>query len=270
MDIAQKIRAAYDFVASKVASSKKLENVSFTAFLVSLLPIPVLSEAASVLDRITAHKATSDEFRAVWGEISKTNQQLASQAESVEKIHEIANTVKFNSQLDERLRHLMNRLVATLANERSEWEVLTKNWSFQAVLNSVVDADYAQIAAINNSSNFVQNTRIHAKKTQLLADNSSSNVVDNSSFHGTSGSVSMNQIRTQGPISVEGSSIGFGVGGSIGFGPGGMVGFGAPQSRPTTAQGTCSQCGHTFPVNIANGVPKEVQCPACKAMLKTS
>ncbi|MFN5800877.1 MAG: hypothetical protein ACK5AN_25435, partial [Planctomyces sp.] len=70
MTIAQKLSDAYSFVKEKVVTSKYLDNASFTAFLVSLLPIPVLSQSASVLDRIASDQSTKNQFDAVWAAIA--------------------------------------------------------------------------------------------------------------------------------------------------------------------------------------------------------
>jgi len=269
MDISKKLSEAYEYVKSKVSTSKRLENASYTAFLVSLLPIPVVSQSAAVIDRISSDANAKRDLEAVWIAISKANARVAGQEDSIARIQEIAATVNFNSTIYNQLNSILSAITSAIANENAEWEVLTKNWSFQAVLNSLVDVDHASIAAINHSHNLVQNTQIHAKKTQLLADGNSSNIVDKTSFHGKDGSVSMNAIRTQGPIQVEGASIGFGENGMIAFGEGGMVGFGPPQPRPTTANGTCSACNRMITVDIRSGVPTQIQCPYCLAILKT-
>lgn len=269
MVISKKLGEAYEYVKNKVAAPKRLENVSYTAFLLSLLPIPVLSQSAAVIDRISSDAIAKRDLEAVWNAISQANNRIANQEDSIARIHEIAATVNFNSTISHQLNAILSAITSAIAKDNSEWEVLTKNWSFQAVLNSLVDVDHASIAAINHSHNLVQNTQIHAKKTQLLADGSSSNIVDKTSFHGKDGSVSMNAIRTQGPIQVEGASIGFGENGMISFGEGGMVGFGPPQPRPTTANGTCSACQRMITVDIKNGVPAQIQCPYCQAILNT-
>ena len=269
MDMSKKLSDAFEYVKSKVATSKRLENASFTAFLLSLLPIPILSQSAAMIDRIASDANAKRDLESVWNAINKANERIAEQEDSVARIQEIAATVKFNSTIASQLNAILSAITMAIAKENSEWELMTKNWSFQAVLNSLVDVDQASIVAINNSHNLVQNTQIIAKKTQLLADGNSSNVVDRTSFHGKDGSVSMNAIRTQGPIQVEGASIGFGENGMIAFGEGGMVGFGPPQPRPTTANGTCSACNRMITVDIRNGVPSQIQCPYCRAILKT-
>lgn len=269
MDITKKIGEAYSFVSNKVSASKHLDNASFTAFLVSLLPIPIVSQSAAILDRIAADQSTKNELDSVWNSLKAANARLNEQDDSIERIQQIANTVQFNTAISERLNSILAQIVQTLAAENSEWEVLTKNWSYQAILNSLVHVDSAAIAAINNSHNLIQNTQIHAKKTQLLADGNSSNIVDKSSFHGPSGTISMDALRTQGPIHVEGSSVGFGPGGSIGFGEDGVLGFGPPQPQPTSLNGQCSNCRKSFYVDVRHGIPTQVQCPHCGTRLRT-
>ncbi len=269
MNPARKIAEAYSFAKDKVSKSDKLDDVSWVAFLISLLPIPVASQSAAVLDRLASDQASKNELDSIWKSIRETNSRLGELDESIDKIQRIAATVGSNTAIEDRLNELLTEILSSLASSHSGWEVLTKNWSFQAILNSVVDVDQASIAAINNSQNVMQNTRIHAKKTQLYADGNSSNIVDKSSFHGTDGSVSMDGLRTQGPLSVEGSSVGFGPGGSIAFGEGGALGFGPAQPKPTSAQGTCSQCNATLTVDVSQGMPQAVKCCVCGALLRT-
>lgn len=269
MNPVEKLTDAYDFAKQKIASSNKLDDISFTAFLISLLPIPIASQSAAVLDRLASDQASKNELDKIWQSLRDTNERLNELDDSIEKIQRIAATVNSNTAIETRLNALLTAVLNSLANSDTEWEVLTKNWSFQAILNSLVDVDQASIAAINNSHNVVQNTRIHAKKTQLYADGNSSNIVDKSSFHGTDGSASMDALRTQGPISVEGSSVGFGPGGVIGFGPGGVLGLGPAQQRPTSLQGTCSRCNANLTVDISRGMPQAVKCFACGSILRT-
>lgn len=270
MNPAKKITDAYEFAKQKVAGSDKLDDVSFTAFLISLLPIPVASQSAAVLDRLASDQASKNELDKIWKSIRDTNSRLNDLDDSIEKIQRIAATVNSNTAIESQLNALLTAILSSLASSNAEWEVLTENWSFQAILNSLVDVDQASIAAINNSHNVVQNTRIHAKKTQLYADGNSSNIVDKSSFHGNDGSISMDALRTQGPISVEGSSVGFGPGGSICFSEGGVLGFGPAQTRPTSAQGTCSKCNANLTVDISQGIPQTVTCAACGSVLRTN
>jgi|GEM_PF-1899955 len=164
MTIAQKLVDAYSFIKTKVTTSKYLDNASYTAFIVSLLPIPVVSQSAAVLDRIAADQSAKNEFDAVWTSIASANARLSEQADSIERVQQIAATLQFNTAIANQLNELLSKILATLAQENNEWEVLTKNWSFQAILNSLVDVDQASITALNNSQNVVQNTRIHAKK----------------------------------------------------------------------------------------------------------
>jgi hypothetical protein len=265
MAVVQKLQDAYSAV-SKIGTWKQLSNVSLAAFVVSLTGIPGVSQAATVLDRIAGDAAKKRDLEAIWAELKRANAHLDSLDDSVERLQEIANTVAYNSQIAEQLKTLVTDLLDALAGQGSEWNVLTKNWSFQAILNSFANIDEAKITAINNSHNVVQNTQIHASRTDLVADKNSSNIVDKSSFHGSKGSVSMDALRAQGPVSVQGASVGFGPGGGIAFGEGGMLGFGPPQ---TALLGTCSRCGRQFNVDISRGVPAWVQCPGCYAVLQT-
>lgn len=269
MDMKEKLGQAYSFVKDSVGLSKQLDDISFAAFLVSLLPIPIVSQSAALLDRIAGDQETQNSLNDIWDELRQTNERLGEQADSIDKVQQIAMTTQVNTAIETRLNKILSTLMESVAAENSELEVLTRNWSFQAILNSLVDVDQVTIEALDHSQNVVQNTRVHAKKTQLLADESSSNVIDKSSFHGPKGSVSMDSIQTQGPISIEDSSVGFGADGSIGFGPGGMLGFGPAQAQTSSVSGTCTQCGHVMTVSITGGVPPRVQCPNCSAWLST-
>lgn len=268
MAVVQKLQDAFS-AASKIGTSKQLSNVSLAAFIVSLTGIPVVSHAATVLDRIAADAAKKRDLEAIWAELKRANAHVDSLDDSVEKLQEIANTVAYNSHIADQLKALVANLINELAAQSSEWSVLTKNWSFQAILNSFVNVDQAKIAAINNSQNLLQNTQIHATKTELLADSNSSNVVDKSIFQGRDGSVRMDALRTQGRIVVQGAGVGFGENGGIGFGEGGMLALGGPQ-KPTTVTGTCSRCNHQFDIDVSRGLPEQVRCPGCTWLLATS
>lgn len=249
------VKAAFDHVSKNGNTSKIIGGVSFTAFLVAMTGIPGVSQAAALVDRWAGDKAAKRDLEKLWAEITDTNDRLEKCQDSLESVIQIANTVHSNSKLNKTVERLMSKLRKSKVGA-SEWEVLTKNWSCQTVLNSMVHANLAQITARNNSHNYIKNSTVVASKTRLVADGNSSNLIDGTTFRGYGGVVDMNGIRTQGDVSVQGASITLGSGGSIIFG-----------GAPRVVTGECSGCKFPILLNVQHGVPSMVQCPKCRLML---
>jgi hypothetical protein len=229
------------------------DELSYYAFLVSLIPIPGVQQAGMTIDRIFANNSLKSRLDEIWLEINKTNTKISKIENDVEKFQEIAGTVKYNENLNASFSEITESIITDL-EENTEWILETENWSYQSVLNSIIETDFAQIIAKNNSTNTIENTEIKAKKTHLHASNKSKNFIDNTKFSSNKGSVGMNGISTEGNIIVEGSGIGFGSGSSITFG-----------GNPNLINGKCPFCKNPIQVDKRKLIGySQIECHNCK------
>lgn len=257
MKIDEKIKGIFDALKIQRIDKAIHVDLSYCAFLISLLPIPGIQQSAQIIDRITSNKNLNDRFNNVWEEIKIVNSKLDQIADEFEKFQEIAGAVKYNLNLNNNFEKLITETINLLDEPDSEFTVLTEHWSYQEILNSIIDVDYAQIIALSGSTNVIENTEFNAKKTLLRSSNNSKNYVDNTSFKGKKGSVRMNGITTQGNIVIKGSGIGMRGGSTIIFG-----------GNPNILTGECSICTQTIQVDKRQLVGfSRIQCPHCKALL---
>ena len=233
--------------------------VQFVAFCLSLLPIPVISEAGKALDRHLSDKASAEKSAAIWEAIKKHEPALEKVATLEESVKLIAQTLEANTpQLRE-----VETFTRGLCEAVPDFQIITENHSYQELVHCIVEADVAQIVARNFSKNRIERTTIEAERTHLHASNNSQNLMHETKFTTKGkGSVGMNVISQQGNIFVGGGAVGFAEGGSLGFGPGGMISFGAPSQM---LSGPCPLCGATVQVEAAQvSRLTHTQCPACK------
>lgn len=217
------INQLIDYVKGYAKSTDMKSDVSYIAFLISLLPIPFIQQGSQVIDRIFSDKALEEQLNELWEALSKTNERISTTEIELNKFVEIQSTVNFNSKLKSQVKALVEQIHASV---NSEWVVETEESSFQHIKNSKVDTDTAQIIAKQHSVNRIENTRINATKTHLYASGNSENQIDNTEFTNKKGSLNMDKISTSGDISVNGNSVGFGVDGSLSFSEGGKILFG--------------------------------------------
>lgn len=239
MKIIEKAKGLLETVKIHLQNENLQDDVSYTSFLLSLLPIPGLQQCNQIIDRISSNKALKIRLDEIWAAINETNQNVSQINDEIEKLQEIGGTVNFNNGLKEQVQQLVKEIVADLcSDETSKWIMETENWSYQEVLNSIVEADFAGIIAKDNSINVVENTEIKAKRTHLHASGNSKNYVNKTTFSSSKGSVGMEGISTQGNIMVEGSGIGFGEGSSLIFG-----------GNPNLVSGNCPFCNTKIEVD---------------------
>lgn len=264
MSIIDKAKQYLETVRIHLQNENLTDEVSYYAFLISLLPIPGLQQAGQTIDRVFSNKSLKSKLDRLWEELNSTNEKIETIENEIEKLQEIAGTIKYNNSLNEKFDNITKDILADL-KENTDWILETENWSYQTILNSIVETDFAQIIARNHSMNTIENSEIIAKKTHLHASNNSSNNVDNTRFSGNNGIIEMNRISTQGNIFVEGSGIGFGEGGSIGFGEGGGLIFG---ENPNMVSGNCPFCQTAIQVDIRQlSGYRQIQCHNCKKIM---
>ncbi|MCL1047566.1 hypothetical protein L2737_19885 [Shewanella electrodiphila] len=190
------------------------EPMRFLGFCLSMLPIPGIQQAGMALDRHLGDKAFNSQLEELWAEISKANELVGKVGTLEEAIQEIAKTIESFPELEAKTK----QFIASLSKSQKEFTVLTEDHSYQELRNSIVHADISAFVAKDGSTNVIQDSTVNSEKTHLHATGNSKNFVDGTTFQGNLGGVSMQGITTQGPISVQGSGIGFGAGGSISFG----------------------------------------------------
>jgi len=218
-----------------------------------MLPVPGIQQAGAALDRHLGDKAFEVQLEALWAEISAANELVGKVATLEEAIQEIAKTIEASPSLQAK----SSEFIALLGMNQKELSVLTENQSYQELHSSVIHADISAFVATGGSTNVIQDSTVNAKRTHLHATDNSRNFVDRSTFQGSGGAVSMQEITTQGPISVQGSGIGFGAGGSISFG-----------GNPNLVSGNCPVCNELLQVDKRELAKySQVQCHKCKTVL---
>lgn len=222
-------------------------------FCLSLLPIPVIQQAGSALDRHLSDKALDAELARVWLQLEAANAAVA-QVETLEAaITEIAQTVQGNKELLAACQHLS----ATLATTGSEFVVDTTDGSYQQIVNSVVQAARVFISATSTSTNVLENTKFLSRSTHLHASGGSRNFVSGTTFTDGVGTVGMQGISTQGNIRVSGNSVGIGPGSALIFG-----------GNPNEVSGVCPKCQGRVTVDKRRLTGfSSVQCPHCSQVL---
>lgn len=227
------------------------EPMRFLGFCLSMLPIPGIQQAGMALDRHLGDKAFNSQLEELWAEISKANELVGKVGTLEEAIQEIAKTIESFPELETKTK----QFIASLSKSQKEFTVLTEAHSYQELRNSIVHADISAFVAKDGSTNVIQDSTVNSEKTHLHATENSKNFVDGTTFQGNLGGVSMQGITTQGPISVQGSGIGFGAGGSISFG-----------GNPNEVSGNCPNCNELLRMDKRElHKYTHVECHKCKS-----
>lgn len=253
MNIIEKAKQFLEVLEIHLQNEHLTDDLSYYAFLLSLLPIPGVQQVGQTMDRIFANKSLKNRLDSIWNEINSANDRISSIEDEFLKLLEIAGTIKYNNYLDDKLNEITQTIVSEL-QEQTEWVVETENWSYQSILNSIVEADFAQIIARNNSVNTIENSEIKAKKTHLHSSNNSQNFFDKTKFTSNEVGIEMNGISTQGNIFVEDSGIGFGEGSALIFG-----------GNPNLVSGNCPFCQTMLQIDKRKlSGYSQVRCHNCK------
>lgn len=253
MKITEKAKNLIDTIKLHLNNEHLHDDISYVAFLLSLIPLPGFQQSTQIIDRISSNRALKIRLDDIWKSIKETNNKVSEIESNYERFQEIGGTVNYNQDIKEQVEHFVNEIIEDLRESSgSEWVMETENWSYQEVLNSIVEADFAGIIAKDNSTNVIENTEIKAKKTHLHASGKSRNFVDKTKFTSSSGSVGMEGMSTEGDITVQGSGIGFGKGG-------GSLIFGG---NPNLVYGNCPHCNERIQVDKRKlSGYSQIQCP---------
>ena len=224
-------------------------DIGLLTFIVSLLPIPGVQQAGQVANKILTDKHLQVEFASLREDLSNANTRIDSCEADLEKIREIAAAVGSVDAIAARLEGFVAELVDGL--ERSEFVVDTSNWSVQAIIRQIIDADLVSISATKSSKNILRATQIKAKKTRLSAHDHSVNVLDGTQIGDDSKHIGFDGIGQSGDVSVEGWSINF------------------IRRTDETLTGSCSLCHAVVQIKRSEIQGRSViNCPNCHRLVR--
>ncbi len=242
----------------KVENETIREKADIFTFLIGLLPVPIVQQAGQIANKIVSDAKLNKRFEKLSDDIHSTNAHIATIESDIERIGEMAKTVAMVTGLQKQVDELVNMLVD------SEFVMDTSNYSSQALINQMIDVDWAEISAVHHSHNILRNTKLRSRKTHLIAHDHSSNVIDGADFAGSGDTIYMDRVVQKGINEVADGQLGFGEGGEIGFGINGMIGWGPPE----TVSATCPRCGNGITAYRRDIVGKAFfQCPHCYTLL---
>jgi hypothetical protein len=232
------------------------QPMRFLGFCLSLLPLPVIQQVGQTLDRHLSDKDADQRLNAVWQQITALNETAQTVVTLEEAILEVAKTVEAHKELQDEVQDFLRNL----GTHQKEFIAISEDGSFQEIVHALILAESAYFISRSGSTNSIENSSVQAQRTILHATGGSKNYVDKTIFQGLGGAVSMNGISTQGNITVQGSSVGFGPNSAIIFG-----------GNPHLLSGECSVCATAIQVDRRQltGYSK-IQCPKCKAALAFS
>lgn len=256
MLITDKVNLATQAVKDAMERNEVAKKSSRTlAFALTLLPIPVIQQAATVLDRFFSEQDAKKNIDELWEEIAKINPLVATVQDMGIAVQEIAKAVKGNEELQNKIQELLN-----IEDTVSDFSAITEDNSKQEIINSIIDTDIAKFHAKNNSENRLINLNVKARKTTLLATNNSINRIAGSTFSGQKGSVGMDGISTEGNIDLVDSSVNFTGNSTLWFGNSAAISFTAP---PPKVSLTCP-CGNTMYFTKAELAKRStIRCSKC-------
>ncbi|MCU7756886.1 hypothetical protein N7988_28065 (plasmid) [Bacillus cereus] len=252
--IKEKITQIKTYLKELSKNQQVAEDLDFYTFLATLIPVPGCQQAALLVNKLVANHNLNLLITELRNGIYQTNTKLSTLESDVEKIQSMAKIVSVVSELDDKVKLIMEQAQQELP---SEFVVETDEWSTQTIINQIINADFTSVSATNNSHNRLENVDINSKRTHLRATNHSSNYLQGTSFKDSIGTVSMNGITQQGNIQVTGNSVGFGNGSALIFG------------NPNEVRGNCPnpRCNK---VVVANRIKLQsysrIQCPHCKGV----
>lgn len=226
------------------------EDLDYTTFLATLIPIPGYQQAALLVNKLAANHNLNLLITELRSSIYQINNRIETIENDVEKIQLMATTVSTVSALEEKFEQIREQAI----QELSEFIVETEDWSTQTILNQIITADFTSVSANNNSHNVLENVEINSKRTHLRATDHSSNYLQGTYFKGSSrGGVGMNGITQQGDIQVWDNGVAFGRGGALIF------------NNQNNVEGKCPICGTVIKTTRTELQKKShVQCPGCK------
>jgi hypothetical protein len=268
--VAERLAVVKAFISGLGANQAVQEDVGFLSFVLTLLPIPGVQQAAQVTQRLADNQGLNLKLSEIWQAIARTNEAVRTIDDLSLKVETITNTVRFNSELQRKVEEAIAELKQNLAQDDSSWAVETSGCSTQQLMNVIVEASTVSVSADGNSKNFLDRVSVAAKHTKLTATNGSLNSISDSSFKGPAGEVRMQGEHTQrGNVTLQDSSVGFSGDSEVQFG-GWRMGtrdgnFVIGTVQPAVPLLRCPICQAQFP-RPANAIAfTGCQCPKCGA-----
>lgn len=227
-------------------SSKLIKkNSDWLTFLISLLPLPLISEGFEIANKIIADKELKITLEQLVAEFDERFETINSELETVKEM-----SLLFNS--DDRFKEKVEEIIIEISEKSNlENEVLieTDRNSIQKFVNQIIESNIVNIDTKNRSSVYIDNSKINAEKVHLKATDNSINHFENSTFTSKNSTVDLTGVSQEGKVSLDkgisfddGASIsGNGIisgSGSISYGEN-AIHFG----REPDLVGNCSECG---------------------------
>lgn len=248
--------------ALKFEKSEDVPKVraSTLAYIVSLLPVPIISQLGSITTRTLDQQALDKELSSLEEKILSYSKNFASINNVQEMSLEIDAMAKSHKDLKSDIINLTNLLEERLKTVSSDIDIRSKDYSYQNLIECSLDADLVTLHSHNNSSVSLRDTTVVSPVTKLHASQNSVNTFHGTTFTGNSNksSVGMRGISQLGNVAVTTDDNGPGItmydGGSIIF------------ESPLT--GNCSVCKGAFEVpRLQLRGRTHIQCPHCKTQL---
>lgn len=267
MNIVDSILLATNNVKNAMERNETAKKSSrLVAFILSLLPIPVIQQSGTMLDRYFSNKDMGEQFDKIWRELSLLNPMVNEIADMGVALQEIAKTLKDHASFNLEIEHLKELLVSA---SDEKFQIQTYDYSTQEFIDSIVTTKTAEITSENYSHNVISGATFNAQNTTLKASGNSSNRVANSNFNGSRGSVTVNEeAQANGTVSFQEASIGFASESNLDFGQVqmGMSGgsFCISVRQPTPVRLLCPACNHKFKMSLYEAsVRSFLACPNC-------
>ncbi len=201
--------------AESVDKAKIKKNKGTLAFAISLIPIPGIQQAGAIATRVIDNAALDQRLSEIETKVRAVSDAAETAQNTAEEAVQIAEILKTNSQLASEFSALAKEIENYLREQEPDFVMETTNYSYQELIASSIEADFAAFISENNSENSVRNSQIRSPKTHLRATDGSINRIHNTEFTGAKGSVSMVGTAQTGDVSVSESSITFGPGSSL-------------------------------------------------------
>src|SRR5699024_7932159 len=147
------------------------KNSDWLTFLISLLPLPAISEGFEIANKIIADKELKNTLEQLIGEFDEKFVEINDKLETEKEM-----SLLFNS--DDRLKVKIEVIIIHIYEiNTSEYEVLieTDKDSIQKFVNQIIESNIVSIHTKNRSNVYIDNSIITADKFQLKATDYSRN-----------------------------------------------------------------------------------------------
>lgn len=219
----------------------------YIAFGISLVPIPLMQQAAQIVDRMLSDVDSAQKLEEIWAELARLNSKVAD-GNLEESIIEVAATVAAHPELQRSVEWILEEL-----GEGTTFSVVSETGGLQTLINSIVEAERAQFIATSAGSNVLHGVSVRANHTLLRATDKGQNFVSNAEFSSAAGAVTMSGITAVGAIGISGPGISLSENSGLMFGGQRLVRY-----------GVCPACKNnvTFEMHEIKG-KSEMPCPHC-------